>query len=445
MIEMRPRPLTLVHLAGRDTPGHYDGRGASRRFLAIGAADRAVGSIRDALHNSGMAVYFEAPGAGIGEWHDRSSMPWAKTRWEDTVMGHRDRPAFTLIELLVVIAIIGLLLLLLMPGVQAARETGRRVQCMSALKEIGLALHNYHSINGVFPMGGSKNNRKTRPDSYDQWDVWSAHAAILPLLDQAVLFNAINFDFAPEIDDGIAHPMNSTVDLLVLGQFLCPSDPYAGQWVTNSYHGSYGTTTSSNYPQTGGCTGLFTVEVSYNLNQCKDGTASTIAFSEALVGDGRGYARIGNVAVDPSRYRGNAYMGSDIPEPPGIHVLDASTAESTVLNGMATCAELFRTSSAIADHRGWRWGLGVTGFTMFNTVQTPNDAQNPYGGCRFNTRTNWNMDDGFVFGASSAHPGGVNVLFVDGSVRFVKDRVSRRVWWALGTKSGGEAISGDSY
>src|SRR5262245_39434893 len=164
---------------------------------------------------------------------------------------------FTAIEVLVVIAIIGILVALLIPAVQAAREAARRIQCVNNLKQVGLALHNYHESLGVFPMGGSRNNRKYTQDTYDQYSVWSAHAALLPQLEQRPLFDAINFAFAPEIGDGTAHPANETVTLRVLGIFLCPSDPHAGRANTNSYHGSYGTTTNDNYPQTGGCTGLF--------------------------------------------------------------------------------------------------------------------------------------------------------------------------------------------
>ena len=173
----------------------------------------------------------------------------------------RTLSGFTLIELLVVLAIIGTLAGLLLPAVQSARDGARRLQCVNNLKQIGLALHNYHQSCGSFPMGGSKNNRKLNGDSYDQWSNWGAPAALLPDLEQTPMFNAINFDFAPEITDGISHPMNSTVNLSIVLTFLCPSDARAGQQNSCSYHGSYGTTTNDNYPQTGGCTGLFTVEI----------------------------------------------------------------------------------------------------------------------------------------------------------------------------------------
>jgi prepilin-type N-terminal cleavage/methylation domain-containing protein/prepilin-type processing-associated H-X9-DG protein len=366
-------------------------------------------------------------------------------RFEQPVTHSQMRKGVTLIELLTVIAIIAILFALLLPALQSGRDAARRLQCANNLKQIGLALHNYHQSVGAFPMGGSRNNRKLNGDSYDQWSNWSSLAAILPDVDQTPMFNAINFDFAPEITDGVSHPMNSTINLMVIRAFLCPSDAIAGEQNTCSYHGSYGTTTNDNYPQTGGCTGLFTVEQSIRIANCSDGASNTVAFAEALVGDGKGYGRIGHYTTDPSRYRGNVFMSATVPPPPGARIVDAFQNKAAVLAGLEACATAFRTTNYIADHRGWRWGQGVTGFSMFNTILTPNDHEYRLGGCRFNGMPDWNMDNGFVFGASSDHPGGANVLFADGGVRFVKDGIDRMVWWSLGTKAGGEVISGEQY
>src|SRR6187551_3780169 len=104
-------------------------------------------------------------------------------------MRTKPRPGFTLIELLVVIAIIGVLIALLLPAVQAAREAARRSQCTNNLKQIGVALHNYHSATDTFPMGGSRNPFDP-PASYDgdpTWSSWSAHALLLPYLEQQPL------------------------------------------------------------------------------------------------------------------------------------------------------------------------------------------------------------------------------------------------------------------
>lgn len=198
------------------------------------------------------------------------------------------RDGFTLIELLVVMAVVAILIGLLLPAVQAARDASRRVQCTNNLKQIGIALHTYHSSNNVFPMGGSRNNRKMQPDSYDYWSNWSSLGALLAQVEQVPMFDAINFDFAPEIQDAQSNPANATVNLAVVGLYLCPGDANAGHQNTNSYHASYGTTTNQNYPTTGGCTGLFTVERAYGVADCLDGTSGTVAFSEALVGDGKG-------------------------------------------------------------------------------------------------------------------------------------------------------------
>ncbi|MDR3620580.1 MAG: DUF1559 domain-containing protein [Paludisphaera borealis] len=365
-------------------------------------------------------------------------------------MSLRVRRGFTLIELLVVIAIIAVLIALLLPAVQSAREAARRAQCTNNLKQIGLALHNYHTSSNVFAMGGSRSNRvyQASPTTYDDWTTWSAHAMMLPYIEQAPLYNAINFNFSPEESDGTPNAAQGTVVLAIVNGFLCPSDSNAGRRNTNSYHGSYGTTTNSNvfYPNdnnNAGCNGLFTVMQSYGVKDCTDGSSNTIAFAEALTGNGQGNGRIGGGGNAPSLYRGNVVMPAS-GEPANARVYNGSSQMAAVMAGLQACATSF-VAGNIADHRGWRWADGTSGFTMFNTIQTPNDSQFRFGGCRFGCGSGCNMDSGFSYGASSNHSGGVNTLLADGSVRFVKDSISRPIWWGLGTRDGGEVISSDSY
>src|SRR5262249_52865805 len=157
------------------------------------------------------------------------------------------------------------------------------------LKQIGLAMHNYHTATNVFPMGGSRSNRiyQVSPTSYDDWTTWSAHALMLPYLEQTPVYNAINFNFSPEDNDGHPCPPQTTVVLTIMNSFLCPSDTNAGRRSTNSYHGCYGTTTNSNlyYPNDNnnqGSNGLFAIMYSYGLRDCMDGSSQIIAFAEAL-------------------------------------------------------------------------------------------------------------------------------------------------------------------
>src|ERR1700730_7357468 len=110
------------------------------------------------------------------------------------------RRGFTLIELLVVIAIIAVLIALLLPAVQAAREAARRTQCVNNMKQIGLALHNYHDVNGSFPMG-SGSGLHSLPNSYMAKECWSIHSAILPQLGETPLYNSINFSWDPDPPD----------------------------------------------------------------------------------------------------------------------------------------------------------------------------------------------------------------------------------------------------
>ncbi len=127
------------------------------------------------------------------------------------------RRGFTLIELLVVISIVGLLIALLLPAVQAARESSRRAQCVNNLKQIGLALHDYHGSHQTFPPGYVSGFDDQGNDTGPGWG-WAA--MLLPRFEQTPLFNSINFDLA------IEDPADLTGRLPSIGSFLCPSDPH---------------------------------------------------------------------------------------------------------------------------------------------------------------------------------------------------------------------------
>ncbi len=161
-------------------------------------------------------------------------------RERNPVKPHRTERGFTLIELLVVIAIIGVLIALLLPAVQAAREAARRSQCTNNLKQIGLAMHNYHSAMNAFPMGVSASNNTV--EGSIAWSGWSCQALMLPYMEQTAIYNSINFDFAPIA--GGHFSFNSTASATMINSLLCPSDPYSGMQTgfLCNYAGSEGPT-----------------------------------------------------------------------------------------------------------------------------------------------------------------------------------------------------------
>jgi prepilin-type N-terminal cleavage/methylation domain-containing protein/prepilin-type processing-associated H-X9-DG protein len=381
------------------------------------------------------------------------------------------RRGFTLIELLVVIAIIAVLIALLLPAVQSAREAARRAQCTNNLKQIGLALHNYHSTNDVFPLGTSFNEVGTVPPPHPGvWGSWGAQALMLGYMEQTPLYNAINFSWGPlasgtgTLTGNNSPGINTTVLHTVVASFVCPSDPYcgSGQQDLNDYASCFGTTGLPLYivnwsapggppyynQQPSGSTGMFTFALAYGIRNCTDGSSNTVAYAEWLVGNGRG-AILGG-ANPASTYRGNLMSGlAPSGTDPGT-IYDAFSAPQVILTNLQYCTTQFLTpgTQGITDLKGWRWGLGASGYSMFNMMQTPNDKQYPIGGCRddnFNTGSNSWPDASFSVSAASNHPGGCNVLMADGSARFVKDSINRMTWWSIGTKANGEVISSDSY
>lgn len=344
----------------------------------------------------------------------------------------RGSHGFTLVELLVVIAIIGVLVALLLPAVQAAREAARRSQCVNHLKQLGLALHNYHDTYGAFPARMSGLNQ--RQPNVGSWGRYSAHVALAPFFEQAALFDQFYANNQVPWD-------NTDWNNVVLSNLLCPSDGVKTNAASSTaprglnnyvYCGGDGlafTRNGSSYsPSTGtndwptSQRGIFGLYNWSGFESITDGSSNTIAISEAVRpwGDNT----LGNIAVGS--------LGSNPQE-----------CRAT-FNGRTYVQGVSGTGYAV---RGFRWADGGAWFKAFTTNVPPNSAN-----CSTGTS---NQTEG-AFSASSHHPGGINACMADGSVRFVSDTIdcgnlgasypSRSdaspspygVWGALGTKAGAE-------
>ncbi len=386
---------------------------------------------------------------------------------------------FTLIELLVVIAIIAVLIALLLPAVQSAREAARRAQCSNNLKQIGLAMHNYHSSHGSFPPGGmyAAAYSPSYPGGYGKgvgWGTWSAQAMMLGYLEEMPLYNAANFYWAVAMP-GPAWNMNSTVSCRIISTFICPSDglapinPQGGVWTgeTNNYLASLGTTTAygGNSPSNGQAGSKFGTAASpaglssdttgvfsqggnvYGITDIPDGTSNTIAFGETLVGDNTiqvqkwrdGPVLLGATcqANQPINGQLGGYDVSKVP-------FAAVTADLVACQrGFAAAAAINFNGAYLTNQKGFRWAQDTGGFALFNTIVPPTSQTYSFAWCLFTANKNSDASDGQYQNASSNHPGGANFLYCDGGVRFMKSSINIQAYWGLGTRSGGELYTPD--
>jgi prepilin-type N-terminal cleavage/methylation domain-containing protein/prepilin-type processing-associated H-X9-DG protein len=328
----------------------------------------------------------------------------------------RRRRGFTLIELLVVIAIIGVLIALLLPAVQSAREAARRSQCVNNLKQIGLAIHNYIDVHNRFPIG--RGTRPPRPYDITSRYNYSGFSMILPYLEQGPLYAAINFDLTMTSQDG-----NTTAMATRVMSLLCPSEDQQTppNWAGNNYRFSEGSNILYSYGETdiGNVNttmpppnGPFFPERSIRLSEVRDGTSNTILASEKLMGDYN---------------QGLASIDRD------IYV--SATWPTTLAEAFQNCEATDNTSTPSNGESGSGapWLDGFLHTSIFKVVSTPNK------------KSCYMYPARLIMSASSRHPGGVNVALCDGSVRFIKNTIDRTTWWALGSMNGNEAISADSY
>ncbi|AGA26851.1 DUF1559 family PulG-like putative transporter [Singulisphaera acidiphila] len=327
-------------------------------------------------------------------------------------LGELTRRAFTLIELLVVIAIIAVLIALLLPAVQAAREAARRANCVSNLKQFGLALHSYHDINGSFPIGVSLNVATGSTSTF------SAQTRLLLFMEQAALYNAINFSRATSA------PENATALVTSVNIFLCPSDAqnqlpagYAGigyrvncgTSIVNSFGAQDTAGVNKSMPPPNG---LIFGDINIKVADVIDGTSNTAAFSEHVKGD---YSN--TITTELS----DTYQ-------PGTYPADADEALQ-----MCRAVDINDLTKQGNSNAGAPWMSDGHTTTKYYHGSPPNSRSCMFPPQRTSTTAN------------SRHPGGVNVCIADGSVKFIKSSVNLVTWRALGTRNGGEIISSDSF
>lgn len=357
-----------------------------------------------------------------------------------SVRSRSSRKAMTLIELLVVVAIIGILVGLLLPAVQAAREAGRKAQCQNNLKQLGLALHNHDTARKAFPTGrqviaspaddgtmGANSNATT-----GNGRCFSAYAFMLPYLELNNIYQQINFNSGPDTS------ANDNMSIQQPSFFFCPSDlalkslaqgtGFAG--VTN-YVLNTGTTfpVSTQNPSNQPVTGIFFDNSRIRFSDITDGASQTICISE-------------QVLSDPADRANNNGTWNGIKPTTGFVL---TTGNNNTNNG----PELLNYPNDIAVGnrlqltRGNRILYGAPGHTMYNHIRVPNDPEPDARGGLPHSQRNlyWWRRLSHNVTSRSRHSGGVYSLFCDGHVEFVSSSIDLTIWRAYGSRNGGETLS----
>ncbi len=354
---------------------------------------------------------------------------------------HRSpRRGFTLIELLVVIAIIAVLIALLLPAVQAAREAARRMQCVNNLKQLGLAMHNYESSNGTLPPQMVLTFNTAGGVAWKS--TWGASSRIVPFLEQSALYNAINYT------NKVSDASNATAVAQSIKTFLCPSEVYPQPYSTTA---STGVVTTHGVSTYGWCEGTW-----YTFGGFSNRTPTPAAFGANL---SRTFAAFTDgtsntlLAAEVKAYTPAYHDGGAVPAPLAgstpMTYPSVADVQATVANGPTSGAKVATAPPGFPGGGHTHWANGNSFYDGFTTALPPN-TRSPLGiVAPDGDYSSEDEDDGGPTYAAvtsrSYHSGGVNSLFGDGSVRFIKSTVNFQTWRSLGTVGGGEVISSDSY
>jgi prepilin-type N-terminal cleavage/methylation domain-containing protein/prepilin-type processing-associated H-X9-DG protein len=354
----------------------------------------------------------------------------------------KTRQAFTLVELLVVIAIIGVLVAMLLPAVQAARESARRLHCTNNLKQMGIALFNFESAQNAFP--------KTDPPNG-----FSPQARLLPYMEEANLRNLLDFSqpaFTGPYNAQVPNPLFVAAFEMPIPVMLCPSDlspvlnietTYGYTYAGNNYMLSTGSGTGLNYDQRFKTDGIIFYNSRIKFRDITDGTSSTVFMSESIRSIGVDITLpAGTTPGFPYQYTLNGSKGLTPGTGPGITMTGGPWTGPTI-NGMIANPDLslvwgqftvWRGAGSTALRgRGISWAAEGALNTLTNGYTPPNS-----------TIPDLVMHHTGYFGPRSWHPGGANVLLGDGAVRFFGDDIDATLHRSLHSRNGGEIIGGFS-
>ncbi len=330
------------------------------------------------------------------------------------------RHGFTLVELLVVIAIIGVLVALLLPAVQAAREAARRSQCSNNLKQLAIGFHNYHDTHKKLPLTSSWITKPPNAPQNSNWNGYSAHTMVLPFIEQTTVYNQFRWDQYHY--DNIGTPGALTVGRTRIGTFLCPTDKDHPN-ITDTGWNNYGVSEGSN---TGWSVnpneynGMFARQRYRGFNDVTDGLSNTIMIGEFVKGDNNDsrFTVVGDIVKPPSHAANPKQFWTQA---------QLDTYGAACLSGSGTHQSF----------AGFRWSAPGNYNTTINTLAPPNwrfPACHDCSGCG-------QADAQGVFPSRSRHPGGAMHALGDGSVRLIANTVDLRAYQSLGSADGGEAIT----